>query len=292
MTVPPSSSKRPSSDPDRHGSAAPGDGDTVRRLLAAYDAQLRGWAGALPPGARQERQGPLLRVAGMHRGYLLPPRELDLDTAGLDRLIAEQRDWFAARGESVEWKTHAHDLPVEVPERLRAAGFVPEPPETVMVADTSAIAAQAPDLPPGVVLRRISERADLERFARMQGTAFGEERPWRAEELARQIEAAPQETAVLVAEAEGEVISGARLEFEPGTDFAGLWGGGTLPSWRGRGVYRALVAARAALARDRGVSHLRVDASDRSAPVLRRLGFHALTTTTPYLWTPPEDPRG
>ncbi|MBU7598687.1 GNAT family N-acetyltransferase [Streptomyces sp. P38-E01] len=260
-------------------------------MLAAYDAQLRGWAGALPPGAWQERQGPLLRVAGMHRGYLLPPRELDLDTAGLDRLIAEQREWFAARGESVEWKTHAHDLPAEVPERLRAAGFVPEPPETVMVADTSAIAAHAPDLPAGVTLRRISARADLEQFAEVQGTAFGEERPWRAEELARQIEAAPQETAVLVAEAEGEVISGARLEFEPGTDFAGLWGGGTLPSWRRRGVYRALVAARAALARDRGVRHLRVDASDRSAPVLLRLGFHALTTTTPYVWTPPESPR-
>ncbi|NED79104.1 GNAT family N-acetyltransferase, partial [Streptomyces sp. SID11233] len=30
-----------------------------------------------------------------------------------------------------------------------------------------------------------------------------------------------------------------------------------------------------------------VDASADSAPILRRLGFLELTTTTPYIWTPP-----
>jgi hypothetical protein len=37
----------------------------------------------------------------------------------------------------------------------------------------------------------------------------------------------------------------------------------------------------------RGVRYLQVDASDDSAPILRRLGFRAVTTTTPYIWTPP-----
>ena len=41
-------------------------------------------------------------------------------------------------------------------------------------------------------------------------------------------------------------ISAARVEFHAGTDFASLWGGGTLPAWRRRGVFRALVAYRAA----------------------------------------------
>jgi hypothetical protein len=31
-----------------------------------------------------------------------------------------------------------------------------------------------------------------------------------------------------------------------------------------------------------------VDASSDSAPILRRLGFQAITTTTPYVWTPPQ----
>jgi GNAT superfamily N-acetyltransferase len=68
----------------------------------------------------------------------------------------------------------------------------------------------------------------------------------------------------------------------------GLWGGSTLPQWRGRGVDRALVAVRAALATTRGVPYLHVDASDDSRPVLERLGDTAVTTTTAYVWTPDE----
>ncbi|MYS42540.1 GNAT family N-acetyltransferase, partial [Streptomyces sp. SID5998] len=72
----------------------------------------------------------------------------------------------------------------------------------------------------------------------------------------------------------------------PGTGFAGLWGGGTVAGWRGRGVYRALVAHRARIAADRGYRHLHVDASAQSRPILERLGFAALTTTTPYVYEP------
>ena len=47
----------------------------------------------------------------------------------------------------------------------------------------------------------------------------------------------------------------------------GLWGGGTLPAWRGRGIYRALVAYRAGLAASRGYRYLTVDASADSEPI-------------------------
>jgi hypothetical protein len=99
--------------------------------------------------------------------------------------------------------------------------------------------------------------------------------------------AAPDDIAVYVAEADGEVVCAAWLVFRPGTGFASLWGGSTRAEWRGRGIYRALVAVRAALAVSRLVTYLHVDASDDSAPILRRLGMHAVTTTTPYAWTPP-----
>jgi GNAT superfamily N-acetyltransferase len=77
-------------------------------------------------------------------------------------------------------------------------------------------------------------------------------------------------------------VSAGRVEFPPGSDFAGIWGGGTLPHWRGRGIFRSLVAYRAALAADRGYRYLQVDASPDSSPILRRLGFTQLATTTPY----------
>ena len=73
---------------------------------------------------------------------------------------------------------------------------------------------------------------------------------------------------------------------KPGAEFARLWGGSTLAAWRGRGIYRALAARRAALATAEGVRHLQVDASDDSLRILERLGFIAVTTTTPYVWTP------
>jgi len=73
------------------------------------------------------------------------------------------------------------------------------------------------------------------------------------------------------------------MELIPGTRFAGLWGGGTVEAWRGRGIYRALVAHRARIAADRGFPYLQVDASDESRPILERLGFARLTTTTPYV---------
>ncbi|MDF3147385.1 GNAT family N-acetyltransferase, partial [Streptomyces sp. T21Q-yed] len=55
---------------------------------------------------------------------------------------------------------------------------------------------------------------------------------------------------------------------------------------RGRGIYRALVAHRARAAVDRGYRYLQVDAMSTSRPILERLGFEPLTTTTPYVYTP------
>lgn len=90
----------------------------------------------------------------------------------------------------------------------------------------------------------------------------------------------------VVAPAGGEPVSAARMELVPGARFAGLWGGGTVRDWRGRGIYRALVAHRARIAAARGHRYLQVDASAQSRPVLERLGFVPLTTTTPYVYTP------
>ena len=76
-----------------------------------------------------------------------------------------------------------------------------------------------------------------------------------------------------------------RLQVVPGTDFAGIWGGSTLPEYRGRGIYRALVSARARSAVDLGVRYLHSDSTDMSRPILERSGLVPVTTTTPYVWT-------
>ena len=82
-------------------------------------------------------------------------------------------------------------------------------------------------------------------------------------------------------------MSGGRVDLEPGLDFAGLFGGVTLPEFRKRGLYRATVARRAEIARERGYRWLYSDALPTSRPILEKLGFVRLTTTTPYV-IPPE----
>jgi hypothetical protein len=67
--------------------------------------------------------------------------------------------------------------------------------------------------------------------------------------------------------------------------FAGIWGGATPPAWRGRGIYRALTAARARSALARGKRLLHSDSTKFSRPILERSGLVSVFTTTPYLWS-------
>ncbi|MEE2039154.1 GNAT family N-acetyltransferase [Nocardiopsis sp. CT-R113] len=257
----------------------------IEGLLAAYDEQLRGVPADLPHGVTAERDGPVTRLVGRRRGLVTAPPRLGVRGDALDRLIVRQRDRFAARGEAVEWKTHGHDRPEELVDRLRAAGFVPEERETVMVGRTDVIASGAP--PDEVALLRVSEPDDMRRIAAMESRVWGGDWSWLGDDLIALVASDPDGVAVMVAEADGEVVSAAWLVFRRGTEFAGLWGGSTLPEWRGKGIYRSLVAARARIAAARGVRYLQVDASGDSAPILRRLGFEGVTTTTPYVWSPP-----
>jgi GNAT superfamily N-acetyltransferase len=264
---------------------------TVDALLTVYDQQMR-WLEPKPPaGVRYERDGPLLRAVGGRRGYICGPRDIGVTGAELDRLIARQRDYFAGRGQAVAWQARAHDEPADLTARLRAAGFVPGEEWTVLIGLTAELAT-APVLPGGAVLRQVTADDDMHRIAAMQSAVWGQDLNWLGEHLIGQIATDPDGIAVLAAEAGGDVVCAAWLtHFQPGADsFARLLGGSTLPQWRGRGIYRALVAARAQRAAARSIKYLQANASNDSAPILRRLGFHAVTTTTAYVWTPPRPP--
>ncbi|MDB5295009.1 MAG: acetyltransferase, partial [Phycisphaerales bacterium] len=77
-----------------------------------------------------------------------------------------------------------------------------------------------------------------------------------------------------------------RLYTHPASAFAGLYGGGVRPAYRGRGFYRAVVAARARDAVAAGARYLQVDALPTSRPILERMGFAKVTETWPCEWRP------
>ncbi|MEH1016555.1 GNAT family N-acetyltransferase [Micromonospora sp. CPCC 206060] len=257
-------------------------------LLEAHDRQLRpDVPDPVAPGVTVERDGPLVRVRGLGPDGFLTYRDLGgLTGAELDALILRQRDLFAAVGEAVEWKHYSHDEPADLPDRLRAAGFEPQDPETVLIGPVAPLAATLPVLPDGVRLREVTAQADLERIVAMEEEVWQDDRSHLAIGLAKEIEADPQALTIVVAEAGDTVVCAGWVRFIAGTTFATLWGGSTLPQWRKQGIYRAMVAYRARLAAARGFTLLQVDASPDSRPILERLSFVAVTTTTPYVYTP------
>ncbi len=265
----------------------------VSELRAAYDTQVRSHVSdPLPKGVSVERDGPLLRVFGLAgRGFVLY-RDLDgIEGADLDELIARQVRVFAERSEAFEWKLHGHDVPADLAQRLRTAGFVPEEMETIVIAPVAEIATEK-RLPDDVSLREVTSRSDFERIAALEQAVWGDadEHGWVVDMLESERAADPDSLTVVVAEAGANVVCAAWIRFERGTEFATLWGGATLPEWRRRGIYRATVAYRANLAARRGFRYLETDASDDSRPILERLGFTAVTTTTPWVWSPPTVP--
>ncbi|BBH69553.1 hypothetical protein ACTI_62380 [Actinoplanes sp. OR16] len=249
-------------------------------MLALYDRQVRYGARPETPAARIDRTDRIVRHVGGGQDWNAVVWS-DLGESTADEVIAEQAAYFREHGWDLEWKLYAHDQPADLGKRLEAAGFTADEPETLMVAAVDEL-DRAVRLPDGVRIDEVTDPAGIDLMVTVSEQAFGHSIPWLRPRLLAQLAGAPQNTQLLVAMAGDTPVSAARMDLIPGTAFAGLWGGGTLAAWRGRGIYRALVAHRARRAAELGYSFVQVDATDQSRPILRRLGFSALTTTTPY----------
>ncbi|MFE7271958.1 GNAT family N-acetyltransferase [Streptomyces sp. NPDC057623] len=253
-------------------------------VLALFDREMREGARPDSPGALVERVGPVVRQVSSAHGWNGVVWS-GLDETGADEAIAGQIAHFSRLERAFEWKLYGHDLPVDLGRRLRDAGFTAEPEETLMVGEVAGLTLDAGP-PDGIRVLPVTDRAGVDLVAEVHEKAFGADGTrWRHQLLA-QLAAAPDTVVAVVALAGDTPVSSARMELVPGTRFAGLWGGGTVEGWRGRGIYRALVAYRARAAADRGYRYLQVDAMHTSRPILERLGFEPLTTTTPYGYTP------
>ena len=257
--------------------------DAVRR---AYDAQVRRSTNTEPVGGVFEQDGSVLRwLAPGEQISMIVWSQLTADSA--DAAIAAQRAYFAARGTPVEWKYYDYDQPADLPQRLLAGGFEAQDEELMVVAETASVSHEVV-LPDGVRLEPVTDDAGIETMMAVRALAFDDEPADLGQRLAEQLRAAPDSLQLVVAMAGDEPVAAARIEFVRGTDFAGLWGGGTIPAWRRKGIFRALVAYRAGLAAARGYRYLQVDALPASQPILQRLGFIAVASTTPYVFTPRE----
>ena len=256
-----------------------------RAVLAMFDEQIRRHPTAEAPGERVEGDDAVVRViAGEGERNVVTWSELDEATA--DAAIAAASERFTLLGiRAWEWKHYSYDRPADLPRRLLAAGFTPDPAEALMIAEIGDLALDVPP-PDGVELRPVTDAHGVDALVRVHEEVFGEDHSALGRELLARLGRHPPTVAAVVAVAGDTPICAGRVRFHRGTEFASLWGGGTLPAWRGRGVFRSLVAYRAALASTQGFRYLQVDASPESRPILQRLGFVQLATTTPFISPP------
>jgi GNAT superfamily N-acetyltransferase len=248
-------------------------------VLLEFDNQMR--RTPVPdPGSRVERERRVTRIVSREDGWN-GVLWTDLADADVDAMIAAQVGRFAESGRPWEWKYYSYDQPAELPRRLQAAGFVPDPVETLLVAEIADLDLNVSP-PAGVELVPVTDAHGATMVVRVHDEVFGGDHAAIGSVIVTALESRPRPVEAVVAVAGDAAISAGRVEFPAGSDFAGLWGGGTLPGWRGRGVFRSLVAYRARLARERSYRYLQVDASADSRPILQRLGFAELAKTIAF----------
>jgi len=198
----------------------------------------------------------------------------------IEREVAHHR----RLGVGFEWKVFSHDRPPDLTERLARRGFEIGPREAVLVYELSRPAAWATQ--GAVDVMRVDRPADVPIFRRAAETIFAKDYSPTSAELTAAIEAGSFQHRAYVAMADGRAVSIGRLYTHPDSAFAGLYGGGTLAAYRGRGLYRAVVAARARDAIAAGAKYLVVDALPTSRPILESLGFQPVAETWPCDWRP------
>ena len=212
-----------------------------------------------------------------------------LDDEAVDRVIAEEVDFFSTLGHEFEWKVYEHDTPADLRHRLVARGFEFELADALMVLDLEDVPADRWQMK-GLDVRKLTNPAQLADVRAVEEPVWEEDFSALIHELTLAMMQDADLLSVYVAYDGGQPASCAWIRFHPHSQFASLWGGSTLPAFRRKGLYRELVAARANEALRRDVRFLTVDASPMSRPVLGRLGFRQIGCSYPCTWRPTAEP--
>lgn len=214
------------------------------------------------------------RVARVHR--TAPPADWSTP-----QFVTEVRRLAAAHGAtSLTWTVPDHSHPADLGDALAAQGSTIVEDHEVM-AHALDVGPPAVDSTPDIDIdvRRVDTPDLLEEAYAIDSAVLGTPvrsarfRQIAVATLAEQVAAGPARTAYrFLALVDGAPAATAGLTFDGPT--ARLWGAAVLAGHRGRGIYRALLAARLTEATARGAALALAKArTGTSAPILHRVGF-------------------
>jgi hypothetical protein len=202
--------------------------------------------------------------------------------AGLDAVIAEVRRVAKGAGYvRTAWFIGPSSRPTNIEALLLERGFVPSHPPVFEPEFTAmALTSPPPAPPPGVEARLVRTFDEFLQGFAIAMKAFDEPPEVAAEWLAAAPKLWPGHDGINqiphMAYVDGRPVG---YSYSAAAEDGLLLGGcGVLADARGRGAYRALIAARWALAVELGKPALVVHAGPMSRPILERCGFERVCT--------------
>jgi hypothetical protein len=252
----------------------------IAEVRALYDLEQR--REPEDPAMRREVIGPVVRLVSRHdrRSCVIYS---SLRPENVEAAIEEQIDYFNALGHGFEWKVYSHDTPEDLKERLVARGFALDETEAILVLDLQELPAALASLPRHDI-RHVTDASGLRDLLAVRQAVWGDDTTGMEERLTRELRDQPDRTSCYVAYVDGVAASAARLNIDPNSQFASLWGGSTAPAFRKQGLFTSLIAVRAQEARRRGARFLTVDARPMSRPILEGIGFKLLSFANALNW--------
>jgi GNAT superfamily N-acetyltransferase len=250
-------------------------------MIALYDQDQR--MDVNYPNMRREVTQHVVRhidTPGSGEGMIIYSQ---LNEANAENVIGEQVSYFESIGQDFEWKVYNYDKPSDLKERLGSYGFTVEEAEALMVLDLE----EAPDVlwqPVRHIVQRIIHPEKLIDVQTVEQQVWDEDTSWVIHYLERALSNYPEQMSVYVAYIDEHPASAAWIYFPEHSQFASLWGGATISSFRKQGLFTALVAVRAQEAKARQVRYLTVDAMPMSRPILEKLGFEMIAFSYPCKW--------
>ncbi|AIF43044.1 GNAT family N-acetyltransferase [Virgibacillus sp. SK37] len=248
---------------------------TNHELLYLFHKELR--QGAYTQGYRREETDHVVRHVSQfdEKGFIIAST---LNDDNARDVVRQELSYFQELGQEFEWKVYSYDQPINLLEILREEGFIIGGTEALMVMKLDEDHPLLHDIP-DIKVKEITDYQGIKDIISLEDFIWKETHTELGERLWRDKQNYPESLYLYGVYEADKLVSGAWMYLENGSSFASLWGGSTLPEYRGKGYYHALLSARAKKAYEQGYPCLTVDASPMSRKILEKQGFLCLAYT-------------